>query len=503
MKKYILILIVVALNSCTQPSKIISDNNSLINIKANLEFLASDELEGRETATRGAKLAALYISKELKKYGVKPFADNGTYFQEFDISISGISKNASITFYDSIESRTIVNGTSMIYNVRNIYDSSLSNTNFQIVYAGFGISSEEKNYDDYESIDISNKIVLLKTGMPSETFDKPEDKKYSKWSYKLSNAKKHGAKGVMLIVDEQANNNWKGYTTWAKIIKYNLIDEDTSIAKPTIPMVILNLEETQKLLNTEPFSYEQILDDEASSFILNNKMSFQFSYQNEIKTARNIIGIKEGNDEKLKNEYVVITAHYDHLGKKGDEIYNGADDDGSGVVAIMEAIRKISFRNNNKRSIVVAFHTGEEKGLKGSKYLTANSSFIKNTVANINIDMVGRESIDSIYCIGSRKLSAEYGKLIEDVNAKTTNFIFNYKFDDPDDPNKLYYRSDHVHYANKGIPIVFFYDYMQEDYHKPSDTFEKINYEKINKISELVYNISLEVANLNHKLVID
>ncbi|MCP5063317.1 MAG: M20/M25/M40 family metallo-hydrolase, partial [Ignavibacteriae bacterium] len=285
--------------------------------------------------------------------------------------------------------------------------------------------------------------------------------------------------------------------------KFKLVEEDTVTETPTIPVVVLNIEESQNLFQGEKYRYKEIIADESQSFELNKQVKFQISYDKEIKTARNVIGIKEGNDEKLKNEYIVIAAHYDHLGTNGEKVFNGADDDGSGVVAILETMRQLSLQNNNKRSVVVAFHTAEEKGLKGSKYLTTNSSFIKNTIANINIDMVGRKSTDSIYSIGSKKMSTEFGQLVEEVNSRTTNFFFDYKFDDPKDPNRLYYRSDHVNYVNEGIPIVFFYDYMMEDYHKPSDTVEKINFEKISKISSLVYHISLNLSNLDHKLVID
>ncbi len=503
MKKYFLFSITILfLQSCSTTPQFITKENSRINLKANLEFLASDELEGREATSRGAKLAALYISKELQKYGTKPFADSGTYFQKFEMVLKGISKNSNITIYDSLDQREIVNGTKAFYNPMITCDTSLSNKKYQIVYAGYGISSEEKYFDDYYKIDVKNKIVLLKSGMP-ETFNKTKDKKLAQWSYKLSNAKEHGAKGVIIIADEKIENRWDRYTNWATSSKFKLVEEDTVTETPTIPMVVLNIEESQNLFQGEQFSYEEISVDESPSFALNKHMKFQFSYDKEIKTARNVIGIKEGIDEKLKNEYIVIAAHYDHLGKKGDNVFNGADDDGSGVVAILETMRKFSMQNNNNRSIVVAFHTAEEKGLKGSKYLTANSKFINNTIANINIDMVGRKSVDSIYCIGSKKMSTEFGELVEDVNAQTTNFVFDYKFDDPNDPNKFYYRSDHVNYVNKGIPIVFFYDYMMEDYHKPSDTVDKINFEKIKKMSDLVYHISLKLSNLDHKLVID
>ena len=156
---------------------------------------------------------------------------------------------------------------------------------------------------------------------------------------------------------------------------------------------------------------------------LTKKIIFNYKTNSEIKEARNVIGIIEGTDEQLKNEYVVLTAHYDHEGIVGGEIYNGADDNGSGTVAILEAGRRLALLKDNKRSILIVFHAGEEKGLLGSKYLTENSDFMSGVVSNINIDMVGREDTGSIYSIGSGKLSAELYELVERANSETVNLL--------------------------------------------------------------------------------
>ncbi|MCP5063565.1 MAG: hypothetical protein GY936_14055, partial [Ignavibacteriae bacterium] len=261
-KNFISLITIILIQSCSTTPQFITKENSLINLKSNLEFLASDELEGREATSRGAKLAALYISKELQKYGIKPFADNGTYFQEFEMVIKGISENSNITINDSSEFRIITNGTSTFYNPLNVYDTSLSNKEYQIVYAGYGISSEEKYFDDYYKIDVKDKTVLIKSGMP-ETFNKTKDKKLAQWSYKLSNAKEHGAKGVIIIADEKLNSRWEGYTNWATSSKFKLVEEDTVTETPTIPVVVLNIEESQNLFQGEKYRYKEIIADES------------------------------------------------------------------------------------------------------------------------------------------------------------------------------------------------------------------------------------------------
>lgn len=216
-----------------------------------------------------------------------------------------------------------------------------------------------------------------------------------------------------------------------------------------------------------------------------------------------MIGWIEGTDPLLKNEYLVLSAHYDHVGIKGDVVNNGADDDGPGTVAVLEAAHILAAAEANKRSITVLFNTGEEKGLLGSQYATENGSFMKEVVANINMDMVGRESVDSLHCIGSDRLSTEFAKIVKEENSKTVNVTLDYKYDDPNDLNRFYYRSDHYNFAKKEIPVVFFFDDMKVDYHKPTEDVDKINFEKILKTVKLSSNITLRVANLDHKLIVD
>ena len=236
---------------------------------------------------------------------------------------------------------------------------------------------------------------------------------------------------------------------------------------------------------------------------MSENFRINFHVYSENRKAYNVVGVIEGRDEQLKDEFVAIGAHYDHLGQRNGEIYNGADDDGSGTVAVLEVAKVLAANRNNKRSVLIVFHTAEEKGLFGSEYFTNNFPALDKISAQINIDMVGRESIDTIFSVGSDKLSSELKQIVETVNNDNTKFVFDYKFDDPNDPERIYYRSDHYNYARHGIPIVFFYDYMLSDYHKPSDDFEKINFNKIEKTARLVYNIIDNISNLDHKLIVD
>lgn len=229
-------------------------------------------------------------------------------------------------------------------------------------------------------------------------------------------------------------------------------------------------------------------------------------------TASNVIGVVEGSD--LKDEYVFITAHYDHLGKRGDVIYYGADDDGSGttgVIEMAEAFAKAKADGKGpRRSIVFMAVSGEEKGLWGSGYYTNHPIFpLEKTTVDLNIDMIGRsdssrhygDTLNYIYVVGDDKISSDLKVISEATNKLYTKMELDYKFNDPKDPNRIYFRSDHYNFAAKGVPIIFYYDGMlKADYHKPTDTPDKINYPLMVKRTQLVFYTAWEMANRNEML---
>ena len=231
-----------------------------------------------------------------------------------------------------------------------------------------------------------------------------------------------------------------------------------------------------------------------------------------LKSSENVLAFIKGSEKP--DEVVVISAHLDHEGIKNGEIYNGADDDGSGTVAILEIAQAFKAAadagKGPKRSILFLHVTGEEKGLLGSKYYTENPVYpLANTVCDLNIDMVGR--IDDrhktdpnyVYLIGSDKLSTELHTLSEAVNKKYTNINLDYKYNDENDPNRFYYRSDHYNFAKHNVPIIFYFNGTHADYHKPSDTPDKINYELLENRARLVFHTAWEVANMETRIVAD
>ncbi|WP_419867830.1 M28 family metallopeptidase [Chryseobacterium sp. CT-SW4] len=227
--------------------------------------------------------------------------------------------------------------------------------------------------------------------------------------------------------------------------------------------------------------------------------------------SENILAFIEGSEKP--NEIVVISAHYDHVGTKNGVIYNGADDDGSGTVAVMEIAKAFQSAKKAgkgpKRSLLFLHVTGEEHGLFGSEYYTDNPVFpLANTVVDLNIDMIGRDDPENrgknyVYVIGSDMLSSELKVINEAANNKTHKLELNYKYDDPNDMQRLYYRSDHYNFAKNNIPVAFFFDGIHEDYHKPTDDVEKIDYPLLQKRTQLIFATAWELANRKERIVVD
>ena len=248
-------------------------------------------------------------------------------------------------------------------------------------------------------------------------------------------------------------------------------------------------------------------------FKTERKIKSRLAYQRKktASTASNVIGFIEGSDKK--DEYVFLTAHYDHLGKKGDVIYYGADDDGSGTVSVIEMARAFAKAKADgyipRRTIVFMTVSGEEKGLWGSEYYSDHPLFpLDSTTVDLNTDMIGRidpgrkngDSTNYIYVIGDDKLSTDLKPISTSINNTYTKLELDYKFNDPADPERIYFRSDHYNFARKGVPIIFFFDGIHKDYHKPTDTVDKINFDLMEKRARFIFLTAWTMANRDHML---
>ncbi len=474
-------------------------------LKAHLYFIASDELEGRETTKRGLNIAARYIASQLLAYGYKPIGDNGTYYQHFKVDVISVPGDIDLIVESGYSKKVLKQGKDFI-----IGQTPEKNKKFSggLVFAGYGISAPELGWDDYANIDVKGKFVMAIMDKPKykdDVFNKPENQKYLNQPRTALNK---GAIGVIGIIPAQFEAQWDAIAP-SMVGQEQMVIADTPqagnflgiyIPRKTMKVLLnLSVEEYNKYIKTIN-NRERINPEEVEGV----NLSINVEKRKETRVTQNVVGVLEGSDPVLKNEYVVLGSHYDHLGARDSVVYNGADDDGSGTVALLEIAQAFALGERPKRSVLFVFHTGEEKGLLGSRYFTDHPLVpLEKISCQLNLDMIGRNGRDSIFVVGSDKLSSELRKINEEVNRKEIGMIFDYKYDAPDDPERIYYRSDHYMYARYGIPIIFYYSGDHPDYHRPTDTPDKCDYIKMQKVSRLVYLVAKKVANLDHMLVLD
>jgi len=480
-------------------------------LQQHLTIIAGEEMQGRETGTEGQRRAAAYIEDQFKKMGLKTPANQKGYQQFYPLYKDSLVKSEL-----QIGKTEAVYGTHYIAALLNNENGDFKSDD--IVFAGYGI--EDKNYNDYEGLDVKNKVLLIFLGEPKMDGNyvvsgsaKPSEWTFPGLSKKLNLASEKGAAGVFLISPAQVSfsersvngskktNLFYPRTNANKKLNYVMLSHD--FAKSVFPNEMDSLIAYAK--TSRPFNAGQRFSREM-------KAKYDFKKEHQRTDASNVIGVIEGTDKK--DEYVFITAHYDHLGMHDGKIYYGADDDGSGTVAVMQMasafLKAKAAGKGPRRTIVFMAVSGEEKGLLGSEYYSDNPLYpLEKTSIDLNIDMVGRvdtertlpDTLNYVYVVGHDKISTELPIVNEGMNKKYTNLTLDYKFDDPNDKNRIYFRSDHYNFAKKGVPVLFFYDGMlQSDYHKPTDTVDKINWPLYEKRVKMIFHTAWEVANRDEML---
>jgi Zn-dependent M28 family amino/carboxypeptidase len=498
-------------------------------LKDYLSFIASDEMEGRDTPSRGLDTTAKFLAMNLSRWGFKPAGDGGSYFQKI-----GLRRD----YLEKAETKVQLNGQTLIMGDDYIPFSRTANVSAPLVFAGSGWFVKAKNIDAYKGIDAKGKIAIVVAppdGLPrGVTRGDLTGKRGEDYMTAGEYAQKQGVVGLVFIPDFQYLANWdrnrarlteRGVT---RVEKFQtspgaLISANPAVNSALLPQIVAAPRLANALFQGEKQSANAIFDAIYSgkipdSFELSpeKQLSLTIKTKSEFLATQNVVAVFEGSDPVLKDEYVAVGAHYDHVGVgvpvNGDAIYNGADDDGSGTTALLamaEALAKAPKRP--KRSVLFVWHAGEEKGLWGSRYFSENPTIpLNKIVTQLNIDMIGRSKKEGdanvrnanlsgpneVYVIGSKMMSTELGQLTERVNKDYLNLAFNYRYDDPTDSNRFFFRSDHYNYAKKGIPIVFFFDGEHEDYHRPGDEVQKIDFQKMEKITRTVYMLLWEVASL-------
>ncbi|MBS1807872.1 MAG: M28 family peptidase [Acidobacteria bacterium] len=492
-------------------------------LKSYLTFIASDEMEGRDTPSKGLNITARFIAAMLDRWGVQPAGENGTYFQKINLRRTKLEPEKTVAE---------INGQSYKYGDDFLATAVPATVSGNCVYVGHGYVIKSKNINAYQTssgtIDIKDKIIIINSGFPKDvTMRELTGKQGEDWLDPMTYARKNGAKAIVAIPNFLTLANWKNAQRNVQQ-RGSLLPEMGNDMPAQLPAITLSVPMVNALFAGERTTGITILTrgaagEMAEPFDLNKKVSFTIGGAVEQIPTQNVIGVLPGSDPVLKNEYVAIGAHYDHVGvgapdAKGDSIYNGADDDGSGTTAVLALAETFAKGPRPKRSLLFIWHCGEEKGLWGSEYFTNHPTVdLKQVVTQLNIDMIGRSKPagdtnprnrelsgpNEIYVIGSKMMSTELGALSERVNNNFLKLEFNYKYDDPRDPNRFFFRSDHFNYAQKGVPIIFYFDGEHEDYHRPSDHVEKIDFQKMEKVSRTVYATAWELGNAATRPKID
>jgi hypothetical protein len=521
-----------------------------------LSYIASDELEGRATYSAGLGLAGGYISDHLRTWGVKPAGDKGGYLQMVRVLGVKSSSRATVTVTVNGESRTFADGEAITF-PKNMGGKRRFTVD-RVEFTGYGLDAPGAGHSDFRGKEVKGAAVvwLGQTG--------PKEVDATVYRRLLSGRNRYATEqlGAAASIGPAAREpdgagrsggpdlsrgaggpdgpGGAGRSARGGALPAPDFTTAQRLDAPRPPNVSATDAFFEFLFSQAPTRYDELkrkasAQEPLPSFRLNG-VTLTFNVDADYQIVRtqlteNVVGLVEGSDPQLKQTFVAFGAHYDHVGyaegevargdagprrlgapgrvtagAEDDRIWNGADDDGSGTVAIMAIAKAFAEGLRPKRSLLFVWHAGEERGLLGSRYFADHPTVpIDTIVAQLNIDMIGRNRDDkaseanTVYLVGSDRISTELHALNRAANGALPNpLTLNYEFNDPSDLEQIYYRSDHYSYAAKGVPIIFFTTGLHPDYHANTDEVSKIEFDKMARITQLIYETGLRVANLDH-----
>jgi hypothetical protein len=477
-------------------------------LEAYLTVIAADAMEGRATPSRGLDRAAAFLAVQLGRWGLVPAGDDGTYLQRFPLHRRRLKPETTTL---TIDGRRFVYGDDFLVEGEGVASGPL-------VFVGHGYRADALGPDPYAGLDVKGRILIVQAGRPrpapplllsgtaGEDFDSAE-----------TLAAALGALAIVRVPGGQDPALWDRRRAAATRADFDLGSGESA---RRVPVVTASTAVLQAIFSGEALTAEAVLSathDGRSlpSFALASARRLDLDVGSSVEhdTAQNVVALLEGSDPALKHEVVALGAHYDHVGlatEGSDRIFNGADDNGSGtaaILAIAEAVSRLADRP--RRSMLFVWHAGEENGLLGSRWLTDHPPVpLEQIVAQLNIDMIGRSRSSGdtdpanaaltgphgLYVIGSRVMSRALGALSDRVNREYLGLEFDYRYDDPADPEGLLYRSDHYNYARRGVPFIFYFSGLHEDYHRPGDSVDRIDFTKMERVARTIYATALALA---------
>jgi hypothetical protein len=495
-----------------------------------LHFVASDAMGGRDTPSSGLDVTAEFLKMNLQRWGFRPAGDDGTFFQKMALRMESV---------DAADNSLSVGDKRYALNTDFFRVSGNGSANGKLVFAGNGWMVKTKNIDAFAGVDVKDKVVVLYDGgfpgrnaltrMPDGVTQADLiGTKGSDWADPVTYATQSGATGIILVAGPQVQSAWgqlRGFLGRGRMAVEKLSPAPTTTSG-SLPIALVST-----AVGDAIFAGESADKTSAKAFELAKSAELVTKSRLDQKWTQNVVALWEGSDPILKNEMIAIGAHYDHVGTNPnapgeDKIWNGADDDGSGTVGVLSIAQALAeSKIRPKRSILFVWHAGEEKGLLGAEYFNKFPTVdIKNVVAQLNIDMIGRTKNpnnpipcdrpgkpcndeltgpNEVYMIGSEMMSSTLAAVAKGTNSDYLKMTYNYKYDDPKDPNRFFFRSDHFHYAQNGIPVVFWFTGVHEDYHQPGDHPDKIDYKKMESIARTIFLTMWELADLKERPKVD
>lgn len=504
-------------------------------MREHLTILASDEMEGRNTGSVGIEKAAQYLANEYARLGLLAPGESGSYFQTVPFMGTKVLSLDFGLFQGEGSAKKPYQAPGYLADKNKMFTRMQGGRGLidaEIVFGGFGASDSVYGVEPFKEMDLSGKWVLIFQDLPKVVDgDTLLGARVNAQSRLLDLIIRREAAGVILM-DSEPSLPFEIYVeAFRKQIE---TPSNIRFADRPAPNTLAGA-----YLRVHPELAAHLLKvngiaglNELKSTIRNNMKSWKaqslglslmmnIDEQQVEVPSKNVLAFLEGEDPVLKNEIVVLSSHYDHVGislpdANGDYINNGADDDGSGTIGVLAVATAFSqaakegFRP--RRSILFLNVTAEEKGLLGSRYYSDNPVFpIENHVANINMDMIGRDATEhkdkdikeGLYIIGASLISSSLDSLLQVSNKATHNLYLDLSLNNVRDPQQIYRRSDHWNFGRLGIPFVFYFTGLHEDYHRPSDEADKVNYDKMTKITQLIYRNTLEIANYSKRPVVD
>lgn len=528
----------ITYNTSTEQLLVFKEQIQTSFLHHHLEVISHDSLEGRNTGSRGQKMAAKYLADFYTSIGFSPKGDNDTFFQHFDLYSTVTDSIVYTTFRINQTDTVRINHTIVSQSSYGDYVPSFggsSSVNGHIVFAGFGVNDKDRGIFHLGDNAYENSWVLIFDDIPhiadGDTLIHPTINENFRMGNILSNTE---AKGILLIsgfsqktysdkaaLQSLAATNPQGFSLpyLQSGRRASGLPQGVHHVSPDLAANILELRDTTELEALRDSLISNIRDFRPANTA--HYLDYTPYSGPGIVQTENVLAWFEGADPELKHEAIVLMAHYDHVGvgspdTSGDMIYNGADDNGSGTVALMAIARALHNASEAgfkpKRSVLFLHVSAEEVGLLGSRYYSDHPVIpIENTVASFNADMIGRsdpENIrlgdtDYVYLIGGEIISSGLDSLVVTANTNSVNMRLDRKYNDLTDSNQFYRRSDHWNFGRLGVPFVFFFTGVHEDYHRPSDTVDKIDFEKYTRVVQLIYASTIKVANYDGRPEVD